>query len=198
VEDAGDNTRVKLAALAGSVLVGGVLVALALASQSSEPSGFEAEGKVPAQETTDMAKAARLANCELEDFQEEDDGATAASVTYESDPPHSGLFAPEPAQVGAYYDDPPPTEAIVHSLRHSRVVIWFNPDLSEGDKANLKALFDEDSAHMILLPRDSMPYEVAATAWTHRLGCKRLSRETFDALRTFRQRYRDRGPEFVP
>ena len=51
---------------------------------------------------------------------------------------------------------------------------------------------------MILLPRGSMPYEVAASAWTHRLGCERFDANSFDALRAFRDRYRDRGPEFVP
>jgi hypothetical protein len=43
-----------------------------------------------------------------------------------------------------------------------------------------------------------MDYQVAATAWGHLIGCKRISDETFDALRAFRDRYRDQGPEQVP
>jgi hypothetical protein len=171
-------------------------VALAVAGQA-EPTKF-AEGSAPKPRITDLDQAVRRANCELRDFPEEGDGQTAGRVNYRSDPPHSGQQSPEPAQDGAYYDDPPTDETLVHSLRHGRIVIWFDPDLGDDDKADLKALFDEDSPHMFLVPRRSMPYEVAATGWTHRLVCKRFSQATFDALRAFRGRYRDRAPEFVP
>jgi hypothetical protein len=192
------EARVKLAALAAALLLGGVLVALAVAGRGA-PSDFATGGAAPARgPVTELQPAARAAGCEARDFREEGDATTADPVDYRSDPPHSGLHGPEPAQDGAYYDDEPPVEAIVHALRHGRIAIWFHPDLSEEEKADLKALFDEDSPHMILLPRGSMPYEVAATAWTHRLGCEQLDAKAFDALRAFRDRYRDRGPEFVP
>ena len=52
---------------------------------------------------------------------------------------------------------------------------------------------------MILTPNGTgMPFEVAATAWTQSLTCRRMSPQVFDAIRTFKDRYRDRGPEFVP
>ena len=44
----------------------------------------------------------------------------------------------------------------------------------------------------------SMPYVVAATAWTHLLGCPTMNDKVFDAIRTFRARYTDKGPESVP
>ena len=191
------ETRVKLAAAAAVVLVGGILVALAVAGRG-ELSEFQAGGAVPGRELTDLTPAARRADCQLRDFQEEGDGETASKVDYRSDPPHSGPQSPQPAQDGAYYSDPPSDETLVHSLRHGRIVIWFDPDLSEEDKSNLKALFDEDPPHMFLVPRGSMPYEVAATGWTHRIGCEQLTPESYDALRSFRDSYRDRAPEFVP
>ncbi len=44
-----------------------------------------------------------------------------------------------------------------------------------------------------------MPYEVAATAWTQLMGCKRYEGEkTLDAIRNFRDQFRGRGPEAVP
>ena len=43
-----------------------------------------------------------------------------------------------------------------------------------------------------------MPYEVAATAWGHLLGCPKMNDEVFDALRAFRKDYVDKGPEKVP
>lgn len=52
---------------------------------------------------------------------------------------------------------------------------------------------------MILTPNDTgMRFEVAATAWRHRLGCTEMNDRVYDALRAFRERYRDRGPERVP
>jgi hypothetical protein len=51
---------------------------------------------------------------------------------------------------------------------------------------------------MVLLPNDKMSYEVAATAWGHLIGFDKVTDETFDALRAFRDRYRDQGPEQVP
>ena len=51
---------------------------------------------------------------------------------------------------------------------------------------------------MVLLPNRTMAYEVAATAWGHLIGCKKVTDKTFDALRAFRDRYRDQGPEQVP
>lgn len=192
-----DDARVKLAAAAAALLVGGILVALALAGQG-DPTEFAEGGKAPPQEIEDLSRAARAANCELRDFPEEGDGQTAEPVSYRSDPPHSGPHHPQAPKDDAYYADPPSDEFLVHALRHGRIVIWFQPDLSDDVKADLYALFQEDSPHMILAPRDSMPYEVAATAWTHRLGCDRFVRASFDALRAFRERFRDRGPEFVP
>jgi Protein of unknown function (DUF3105) len=192
-----DQSRVKLAAAAAALFVGGILVALALAGQS-EPSEFASGGQVPPRQETDLDRAARNASCELREFSEEGDGETAEPVEYRSDPPHSGPHHPEVAQDGAYYADPPAAPSIVHALRHGRIVIWFDPNLGEDEKADLYALFQEDSPHMMMAPRGSMPYEVAATAWTRRLGCERFETASFDALRAFRERYRDRGPEFVP
>jgi hypothetical protein len=143
--------------------------------------------------------AAQQAGCEIRDFpRKEGDGSTAGDVKYRSDPPHSGTHAPDPAQPGAYAADPPSEEEVVHSLRHGRIAIWFSDDLPDGDRDDLKALLDEDPSHMLLLPDETMPYAVAATAWTHRIGCKRMSDQVFDALRAFRDAWRDRGPEFVP
>ncbi len=43
-----------------------------------------------------------------------------------------------------------------------------------------------------------MPAKVAATAWGQSLTCDQLSDATIDALRDFRERYTDKGPEFIP
>lgn len=95
--------------------------------------------------------------------------------------------------------EPPPVEATVHALEHGRVVIWYRPDLPARARGAVKALFDEDPQHMLLVPAPTgMPFEVAASAWTHVLGCERAGDGVFDAIRAFKERYRDQGPEFVP
>jgi hypothetical protein len=43
-----------------------------------------------------------------------------------------------------------------------------------------------------------MKYQVAATAWGQLLGCPTMNPKVFDAIRTFRERYIDHGPEAVP
>ena len=145
------ETRVKWAAAAAVLLVGGILVALAVAGRG-EKSEFEPGGSVPEQKVVELDAAAKAAGCEARDFQEEGDGETAGTVNYRADPPHSGQQNPQPAQDGAYYSDPPTDETLVHSLRHGRIVIWFDPDLSDDDKSDLKALYDEDTPHMFLVP----------------------------------------------
>ena len=44
----------------------------------------------------------------------------------------------------------------------------------------------------------NMPAQVAATAWGHSLTCPQMNPQVFDAIRTFRATYIDKGPEDVP
>jgi hypothetical protein len=43
-----------------------------------------------------------------------------------------------------------------------------------------------------------MKPQIAATAWTQSLTCDAMNDKVFDAIRTFRARYIDKGPETVP
>jgi hypothetical protein len=43
-----------------------------------------------------------------------------------------------------------------------------------------------------------MPFQVAAVAWTHFLGCPTMNDKVFDAMRAFRTRFVDKGPELIP
>ena len=50
-----------------------------------------------------------------------------------------------------------------------------------------------------MFPNPEMPYEVAATAWTQLMGCKKYEgAATLDAIRDFRDTYRGLGPEPLP
>lgn len=152
---------------------------------------------VPPQKITDIAQATRAAGCTAQSFRSEGSTHVPEPVTYKSNPPHSGNHNQIPAEDGAYLRAPP-NENLVHALEHGRVIIQFKPSASEELKGQLKSLFDEDPYHILLVPNAKMPYEVAATGWTEVLGCRKASPAVFDAIRAFKERHRDRGPEFVP
>jgi hypothetical protein len=167
------------------------------------------DGSVPEQEEFDLAAAARAAGCELRSSRAPDRTHTNSlqnRVNYRTNPPTSGRHYIEPAPDGAY-SEAPQDEELVHTLEHGRVIVWFKPGLSEEQRAELKALFDEDDYQMVLVPRPNMPYDVAASAWNRDpepngtgrlLLCERISPEVFDALRTFRDEHRSNGPEPIP
>jgi hypothetical protein len=169
------------------------------------PSG----GEVPAPKITDLERAAGAAGCKLQ-------STTARSrdhiadiqqrVHYDTNPPTSGKHFQVPAQDGIYEQAPPDT-TVVHSMEHGRVVIWLRPNLPASARAGLRALVEDDSYQMLLVPRSKMPFAVAATAWNaspgpegtgRLLGCPSFNSGVYDALRDFRDQNRGRGPESVP
>jgi Protein of unknown function (DUF3105) len=167
-------------------------------------------GSVPEQAEFEVRPAAAAATCRLRTVEGSgaQDHTTSPDerVEYETNPPSSGRHYQIPAEDGAY-SDPPTDEELVHGLEHGRVIIWFKPSLPEDQRADLKALFDEDTYQMFLVPRRDMPYAVAATAWNgdpapagrgQLLLCNEFTPEIFDALRAFRDEHRSRGPEPVP
>jgi hypothetical protein len=167
-------------------------------------------GSVPAQKVTDLPTAAKAAGCELKSFKansREHTDDLSEQIPYASKPPTSGKHYLQPAEDGAYTESPDPKE-LVHAMEHGRIVIWFKKNLPEDDRANLKALFDEDEYQMLLTPDTTgMTYQVAATAWnadpqpngTGRLmGCPKMDDAVFDAIRAFKDEHRSNGPEPVP
>ena len=167
-------------------------------------------GNVPEQSVFEVRPAANAANCRLRtvDGSGTQDHTTSLDerVDYDTNPPSSGRHYQIPAEDGAY-SEAPSDEELVHGLEHGRVVIWFKPSLTREQRADLKALYDEDTYQMFLVPRRNMPYAVAATAWNgdpppngrgQLLLCNEFTPEIFDALRAFRDEHRSRGPEPVP
>lgn len=124
----------------------------------------------------------------------------APTPKYGTNPPTSGNHITTPfQQADGAYAKMPKLVNFVHSIEHGRVEVQYAPDLPEADQLALKGVFDESPSGMLLFPNPGMPYEVAATAWTQLLGCKRYEgAKTLDAIRDFRDRFRGRGPEAVP
>ena len=194
----------------GGALALAAVVAIAVVALANRDGGGDPQGggkaqptadlpksPVPPQRETDFAKAVEASGCTTKRQPSEGRGHTTSPVRYRANPPTSGRHNPVTADDGAYAQAPA-TEQLVHSLEHGRIIIQFRPSAPEKVRGQLKSLFDEDSYHVILTPNPDMPYEVAATAWNQLLACPRANDRVFDAIRAFRDRYRDRGPEFVP
>jgi Protein of unknown function (DUF3105) len=167
-------------------------------SSTGANAGSWPSGSVPKQKLTDLNAAAKAAGCTLQNPPSEGRQHTTGSVNYKTQPPTSGNHYPVPISDGAYVKAPPVTH-IVHALEHGRVIYWFKPNAPATVRGDLHALYNEDKALVILLPDPlAMPYQVAATAWTHLLGCPTYNNKVPDAFRAFRDAYRLKGPEYFP
>jgi hypothetical protein len=155
------------------------------------------KGTIPKAKATTLEDAAKAANCEVKQWPSEGRQHTNGPYTYKTNPPTSGNHFEIPAADGPYLKAPN-IGALVHELEHGRIIIWYAPNASQQLIGQAKALFDEDSFHMVLTPNSTgMPYQIAESAWTRSITCKTVTPETWDALRLFRDRYRDQGPEKV-
>jgi hypothetical protein len=149
--------------------------------------------------------AAEAAGCELANAEFE--GANHAEkdfapADYQTNPPTSGDHDPEWYDDGVYV--PGTTESLgmlVHTLEHGRINIQYKPGTPAARVEELEALYNEmnEGYHLLLYENTTgMDAQVAATAWTQSLTCPRMNEKVFDAIRTFRARYIDKGPETVP
>jgi hypothetical protein len=155
-------------------------------------------GAPSAKELEQLRVAAAAAHCTVTTFPTEGRDHTDGKVVYKTNPPTSGPHNPTPAPDRAY-TAAPPAENYVHSLEHGRVELQYRPGAPAAVRAALTAVYREFTHHMLLFPNNTgMDFEVAATAWKHRLGCAHYNARVPDALRRFRDAYRDHGPEQVP
>ena len=201
----------------GGVLVLAAVVVVAILAMGRGGGGGDAQagevfpdgGSVPEQKIFDVAPAAQAAGCTLKTVKATSREHTTSlkdRVKYSTNPPTSGRHYEIPAQDGIY-GDAPQDEELVHAQEHGRVIIWAKPSLPQDVRANLRALVEDDSYQMFLVPRSNMPYPVAATAWDadpapngtgELLLCNKVSDQTYDALAAFRDEHRSQGPEPVP
>jgi Protein of unknown function (DUF3105) len=162
---------------------------------------------IPAQKVTNLDAAAKAAGCTLRTFTPGPNDRThvEGTVQYKQNPPVFGPHNPVWAADGDYVGQgAPPTEKLVHPLEHGRVIIWYKPTLPQREISQLETLFSEpmegkpEGYKQILVERPSLPGPVAASAWGQQLVCPKFNDQVFDAIRTFRVAYVDKGPESVP
>jgi hypothetical protein len=161
--------------------------------------------ELPRQATSDMQEAAKAAGCTLTNPAYEGAGHAEKDFKasdYKTNPPTSGAHNPVWYQDGVYAPgDVPDLGKLVHTLEHGRIDVQYKPGTPAETVSQLEALLAEQSGgyHMLLFENTTnMDAQVAATAWTHSLTCPEMNDKVFDAIRTFRARYIDKGPENVP
>ena len=197
--------------LLGVALVAGIVVVVLVlgggdsSSEAKKASDAAANVKLPPQATSDMAAAAKAAGCTLsnpayEGASHEDKKFKPSD--YKTNPPTSGNHTPDWYEDGIYAaGDTPDLGKTVHPLEHGRIEVQYKKGTSDDVVAQLETLLGEqsDGYHMLLFENTTnMPSAVAATAWGHSLTCPEMNDKVFDAIRTFRARWIDKGPETVP
>jgi hypothetical protein len=193
--------------------VGGLLVAAAVAAvivAVTAGGGGGTKSSKPAKpnqaEKLVLAKA-QAAGCQAQTFPMYGRTHVDGKVKYQTNPPTSGNHNPVPASDGIY--DPggtPQVEKLVHAMEHGRIEFQYRPGLPAGQRVQLEGLMKEAGMQgrpagynqLLFQNTTQMPYAVAATAWTHLIGCPRFAGEaTLNALRAFRDAYTDKGPELI-
>ena len=201
--------------VAGVVVAAAVLVGVVVATTGGKDGGGETDRAavpIPDRKMTDLADAAKAADCELSNPPIEGSNHVTTKVRYKTNPPTSGDHVP-PDQVasdGDYSDGvAPEPERYVHSLEHGRVIIQYRPGLPERRVSQLRTLFAEssetdfglasvDGGFTLLMENNTkMRHDVAATAWGHMLACDKFNDKVFDAVRAFRERYVLQAPEKI-
>ncbi len=211
---AGRKKRLQLVGgvLLGLVAIAAVGVAILAASgggddeqEAAAPSDAAAAVKLPAQETSDYEAAAKAAGCTLSNPEYEGAGHEEKDFKpsdYKTNPPTSGTHFPDWYDDGVYEPGTTPSLGmLVHTLEHGRIDVQYKKGTPAEDVAKLEALLNEQNEgyHMLLFENTTgMDAQIAATAWTHSLTCDEMNDKVFDAIRTFRARYIDKGPETVP
>lgn len=193
------------AVLALAVIVA-VVVAITSSGGSSSDSAAKPSGKAhvppPGANAKNLTAAARAAGCKLLNPASEGQTHTDKVVTYKSsNPPASGPHNPVAAQDGLYAPgNEPAKESWVHMLEHGRVLIQYRPGSTKALVDQMETVGSEnDGYHVGVMENNTkMPYQVAAIAWTHVLGCPSMNPRVFDAIRAFRDQYTDQGPERIP
>ncbi len=208
--------RTRRLQLAGGALLGvAAVVAVVIAVTSGGSSSSSGSGpspsdsasssvKLPVRKVTDLAAAAKAAGCVVKSFPLEGRDHTTAKVTYKTNPPTSGNHNPDPAQDGFYPNGAPPKERNVHALEHGRIELQWKPGAPQNVINTLEAIFNEplkgkSGYHQLLYENNTgMPFEVAVASWQHYLGCPTWNANVIDAVRSYREQYVDKGPEFIP
>ncbi len=195
--------RGRLTIIGGAILAIAAVAAIVVVATAGGGGGDGGDGG--GGDDGGLAAAAKAAGCTFSSARPEGREHTDEKVTYKTNPPTSGSHNPVAGADGVYAPgNEPEKENWVHSLEHGRILFQYQPGTSVADVAKLRALAEEEfndspGYHTLLLQNNTdMPARFAAVAWTKSLACDRLTPPAQDVMRTFRKRFTDKAPEFIP
>ncbi|AEB12916.1 DUF3105 domain-containing protein [Marinithermus hydrothermalis] len=154
------------------------------------------QGRQVAAEFATLVRQGQAALAQVEDLPSygQRHAPTGSRIQYPDEFPTSGSHWPSSVEPGFYTRERRP-EALVHSLEHGHVVIYYDAP-GEDALRLLRAWADlyagEPWAGVVVVRKPELGKAVVLTAWT-----KRLRLESFDpaAAAAFIDAYRGRGPE---
>lgn len=120
--------------------------------------------------------------------------ALPENYRYRSFPATSGTHDPVPAVWGSY-TEPIEEFKLVHNLEHGGVVIQYGSAVSPELRQEIESWYQDDPYGVVVAPLPKLNNKVAATAWTRVTTCTGFDE---DAISSFRDEYRARGPEAFP
>jgi hypothetical protein len=190
-------------------LIGGVVVACAIVGGVAFAVSSGGGGGGEDVDDGALTSAATAAGCVYRAFPDEGRDHVTKKLTaanFKTNPPTSGAHNPNPAADGVYAaGNEPAIENWVHTLEHGRVLFQYRPGTSAPIVSQLQKLLDEDvkgsgnGYHSVLMQNNSkMPFQVAAVAWRHYMGCNEFTPKSIEAMRTFREELIDKAPEKIP
>lgn len=119
--------------------------------------------------------------------------SAGAQVTYNTNPPAGGNHYGDSTTHADFYDKAPADGYLVHSLEHGAVILWYKPDITASESANLQSIFNSVSvSKKIMVPRDNLDAPVALTSWGRILKLQTIDE---NQIKAYMETNEDRGPE---
>ena len=187
-------------------------VALGPGGDSTQPKGSSVGDGLQAtapKVSSSVRKAARRGGCSVRGFAS-DGHLHGQPTSFAQTPPTSGTHAPRWADWGIY-EDVVPMAYQVHNLEHGGVVVAVGSRTSGAAIERFAEFYAAEPGYLVVTPPASTTLSPAApgvrafpsrglvaTSWQRRLVCKKGTKRSVAALRTFIRAYRGAGPEQVP
>ena len=180
-----NNKNLLLAVVAVIVVVAGGWVVLSMFGGSGGGSrgGFEPDPNYDAE----------ALRGQIEELSDNGRQHVTTKVDYGEDFPASGNHAPSPMLPG-FYEDLIIMEALVHSLEHGHIVIFYDDPGADvlTQIRNWTIRYQGYWDGVLAVPHDGLGSEIVMSAWTRRL---RMAEFSADGAWIFIDDFRGRGPE---
>jgi hypothetical protein len=113
---------------------------------------------------------------------------------YNSNPPASGWHYPSTASWG-FHNSALPDELMIHNLEHGGIWITYKDDRDSAVVDALVVLAREFPRKLVITYRPANDSPIAVVAWDHVMKLDGFDRT---AIVDFYNRFKNKGPEFVP